>query len=472
MKMSSGQGVDVDIDKLRLQFEVAIKDELLRFERTRVELLECKLEKASLEHEISRLRERVKQLERGGGVESTPVGESRRMSFEDDGEGRKRSSLEAGTQTVVAAAKKRVKGDSAWTRDSPRMDTHVSSDDEDVEGEKMEGEECVLTNHAIIKLQKTSQAKMRPDGTVYFEPIAGLKFCHRCKRTSAEVAFSESRTSVCDPCDARIKELAAHKTPSEKLKGQSKSSTNDDPDEKPKMTEIHRRKLWNKMLGAIEAGDVQKCEEVRKECVRLAEKYTHAHSWDREIFVMCAWRSKSPIDVTNWALLNNASHERNCAEIDALRTAVERVPEAFNTKEDGTYISAREVLEHFVRCGFNVTCDILHTACAFGSLECIKYLKKAVSCCDFERWKDFKRPNGEINQIMHVAAQEGHVEVLKYLYDNDCDFSVEDAEQCLDLAENRKPKRAKNSELVIEWIKQTNEWRESQVRDLTEPEVQ
>jgi len=297
-KMSSGQGVDVDT--LRLQFEVAIKDELLRFERTRVELLECKLEKASLEYENSRLRERVKQLERVGGRESTPVGGSRRMSCEDDGEDRKRSCLEAGTQTVVAA-KKRVKGDSAWTRDSPRMDIHVSSDEDDVEGGKMEGEECVLTNNAIIKLQKTSQAKMRPDGTVYFEPIAGLKFCHRCKRTSAEVAFSESRTSMCEPCDARIKELAAQKTPSEKPKGRSKSATNDDPDEKPKMTEIHRRKLWNKMLGAIEAGDVQKCEEVRKECVRLAEKYTHALSWDREIFVMCAWRSKNPIDVANWA---------------------------------------------------------------------------------------------------------------------------------------------------------------------------
>lgn len=64
----------MDVDTLRLQFEVAIKDELLRFERTRVELLECKLEKASLEYENSRLRERVKQLERGGGGEDTPGG--------------------------------------------------------------------------------------------------------------------------------------------------------------------------------------------------------------------------------------------------------------------------------------------------------------------------------------------------------------------------------------------------------------
>ena len=461
----------MDVDKLRLQFEVAIKDELLRFERTRVELLECKLEKASLEYENSRLRDRVKELERGIGGESTPVGtpvgEFRRTSIEDEDEGRKRSCLKSGTKTVVEAVKKRAKSDSAWTRDSPRRDHDASFDDE--EGEKMEDEECMLSNHAIIKLQKTSHAKMRRDGTVYFQP-SGLKFCHRCKRTSADVAFAESRTSVCNPCDARVKELTARKTPSEKLKGQPKSTTTN-PDEKLKMNEIQRRIMWNKMLHAIEAGDVQKCEAVRKECVRLAEKYTHALCWDREVFVMCAWRSKNPIEVANWALMNNASRERNCAEIDALRTAVERVPESFNTKEDGTHISAREVLEHFVRCGFNVTCDILHTACAFGSLECIKYLKKAVPCCDFERWNDFKRPDGEANQIMHVAAQEGHVEVLKYLYDNDCDFSVEDAEQCLDLAENRKPKRAENSALVIEWIKQTDEWRESQVPNVNESEV-
>jgi hypothetical protein len=44
------------------------------------------------------------------------------------------------------------------------------------------------------------------------------------------------------------------------------------------------------------------------------------------------------------------------------------------------------------------------------------------------------------NELMLIAAQEGQVDVLEYLYEHDCDFSVEDANTCLELAKIRKPR--------------------------------
>jgi len=65
-----------------------------------------------------------------------------------------------------------------------------------------------------------------------------------------------------------------------------------------------------------------------------------------------------------------------------------------------------------------------------------------------------------MNELMLVAAQEGHVEVLKFLYDEDCDFSIDDAGSCLELAAERKPERAPGYEAVKEWIQSLPEWKE------------
>ena len=80
--------------------------------------------------------------------------------------------------------------------------------------------------------------------------------------------------------------------------------------------------------------------------------------------------------------------------------------------------------------------------------------------CDFQSaWSDFKRADGENNELMLTAAQEGQVDVLEYLYEHDCDFSVEDANTCLELAKIRKP-RAGNYDKVVAYIKSLPEWAE------------
>jgi len=317
-----------------------------------------------------------------------------------------------------------------------------------------------ITNHAYIKLRKTSHAVSGPNGQVVFTPIEGVKFCHRCKRTNREeAAFAENNNSICIRCNDRIKELAEARkgsgSPAKKLKLHLPPVA---PDGKRDLLRCERIDKWRKILKAIVAGDVDLLNKLKQQFEADKALYRNMIEWDQEIFQVAADSSKHPLRVINWALLNHA--KRDEINEGAIKCAVARKKTNETIPVDGSpYTPAVKVLKHLIKCKFPVTCDVLHTACAYGDVECVQYLKEHVPICDFTEWGDkFMRPDGEPNELMLIAAQEGHQQVLQYLYDNDCDFSIEDAHTCLHLAKARKPKRADGYDQVKAYIESLPEF--------------
>ena len=330
-----------------------------------------------------------------------------------------------------------------------------------------------ITANGRIKLQKTTTAKTGPNGEIILVPIPGVKFCHRCKRTNREgMDFHEHNFSTCIKCHDRVKEIEEARIAA----GLPRRGKGSSPRNKPKETKLppigadgkrdllayENKEKWSEMIKAVVDGDVQVCADVREKLIKDKQLYRNVVAWDKSIFSTAAFSSKNPIRVISWALANGASRDE--INEDALKCAVERKPHDTNEPTDGcAYVPAVKVLKHLHKSGFPATEDVIHTACAFGDVDCVRYLKENYECCDFENiWRDFKRSDGENNDIMIVAAQEGHVDVLKYLYENDCDFSVQDAEHAMRVATSRKPRRADGFEKVKEWMESTAEWRESQ----------
>jgi hypothetical protein len=216
------------------------------------------------------------------------------------------------------------------------------------------------------------------------------------------------------------------------------------------------------MFKAVVDADVQKCADIREALIDDKKLYSNVVAWDKNIFYIAILLSKNPICVINWALANGA--RRDEINEDVLRRVVERKPNDMNVPTDGrTYVPAVKVLKHLHKSGFPAKADVMHAACAFGDIDCVRYLKENYQSCDFEKsWRGFKRFDGKDNDIMIIAAQEGHVDVLKYLYENDCDFSVQDAQVAMQAAKDRKPCRADGFQKVKEWLESTNEWQELQ----------
>lgn len=126
--------------------------------------------------------------------------------------------------------------------------------------------------------------------------------------------------------------------------------------------------------------------------------------WDKLIFFIAAFLSKNSIRVISWALANGAL----CDEIneDVLKCVVECKLYDMNEFIDGcVYVLVVKVLKYLYKSGFSATEDVIYTACAFGDVDCVRYLKENYECCDFENiWCDFKRFDGENNDIMIVVV--------------------------------------------------------------------
>ena len=60
---------------------------------------------------------------------------------------------------------------------------------------------------------------------------------------------------------------------------------------------------------------------------------------------------------------------------------------------------------------------------------------------------------------MLIAAKNGHLPVLKYLYDNDCDFTEDDAREAISQVMNRDPSSPLGWHAVVQWLQSTDEYK-------------
>jgi hypothetical protein len=314
-----------------------------------------------------------------------------------------------------------------------------------------------LGPHMRVKLLKTTRLVTGRDGKTVREKIPGVLFCNRCKRTNVDNGAQFNSSATCIPCADRMKELSALKASGITL-GKSSAHRNDGTTGKRNLEWQVRNKEWFELVKAIRDGEDNKLADLKEHVIEMKQRFPNMVDWDQEIFCIAALESRHPIRVINWGLANGASKKE--INENAVRAAVERKQMDVNTREGCIFVPALKVLKHLHRCNFPIGCDSLHAACAFGDVDCVRYLKENVECCDFTRWENYKRYDGKMNELMLVAAQEGHVEVLKFLYDEDCDFSIDDAGSCLELAAERKPERAPGYEAVKEWIQSLPEWKE------------
>lgn len=335
-------------------------------------------------------------------------------------------------------------------RSRPQITRETQNDDLTIGVEGLE-----LTSHIRTRLLKTTRLVTGPGGEIVREKIPGVLFCQRCKRTNLHDGAQFKNNSTCIPCVDRVKQIDALKKDGIAL---DKAAARGNDGNKRNLEWQERNHHWFGLVKAIREGEDSELADFKERFIEMKQRFPNMVDWDREIFSVAAIQSKHPVRVINWGLANGASPKE--INENAVRAAVERTQTVLNTRDGGIYVPALKVLKHLHRCNFPISCDSMHAACALGDVDCVRYLKENVKCCDFEAWDNFERYDGEPNQLMLVAAQEGHAEVLKYLYDNDCDFSVEDAETCLELAKNRKPERAPGYEAVKEWIESLPEWKE------------
>ena len=70
---------------------------------------------------------------------------------------------------------------------------------------------------------------------------------------------------------------------------------------------------------------------------------------------------------------------------------------------------------------------------------------------------------------MLIAAKNGHLPVLQYLYDNDCDFTDADARDAIEQVMHREPSSPLGWHAVVRWIQNTDEYKAYRSVDEDDP---
>lgn len=124
------------------------------------------------------------------------------------------------------------------------------------------------------------------------------------------------------------------------------------------------------------------------------------------------------------------------------------------------YTSAVDVLRFLHKRNCTIDEDTLYCAAEFGELDCLKYIIEQVPGCRVANWPEHKTPKGHDNNLMAVAAKNGHLGVLQYLYDVGYDFAPEDAVECIWQTMNRSPSSPIMWHAVVRWVQSTEEYRQ------------
>jgi len=243
----------------------------------------------------------------------------------------------------------------------------------------------------------------------------------------------------------------------QKVKGKQRGAAGG----KKKLTDEDLANCYAAMHSFTDLGDVEKCEEMRKYFEVMAPKCSNPYVWWHEVVPCAARDSKRPIEVLTWALERGAPLDPKAA-----LSVCERAPHPLRTTAEGVYTSAVEVLRFLHERNCTIDEETLYCAAEFGELDCVRFMIDAVPGCRVANWSEHKTPKKKENNLMAVAAKNGHLGVLQYLYDVGCDFAPEDAAECIWQTMNRSPSSPINWHAIVRWVQSTEEYR--QVSDIVD----
>ena len=197
------------------------------------------------------------------------------------------------------------------------------------------------------------------------------------------------------------------------------------------------------LVGAACEGDIEALERNLSDIT---------FSWYSRLVCQVACHGVFPTRVIQYLLDKGARIDAGTGD-----HVVERVRCPACEAPDGTYESALDVLKFLYRIKpAVVTENTLYQACFYGELDCVRWMIETVPGLDVAEWPSNHTPDGHCNVLMVAAAQNSHLHVFKYLYDANCDFSVEDAEDAVKFAFERRQRRWCD---VVKFIKTTDEWK-------------
>ena len=279
------------------------------------------------------------------------------------------------------------------------------------------------------------------------------------------VAFAKPDDTMCIIC-RDLERNVSTPSPSQRFElRMSKPAARKRPDASPmltstasrkrKMSETELRDSYVIMHNAADIGDIEKCDELRLKFMRDKEEFDDPFVWTHELISCVARDGRRPIEVIEWAMKHGAKITKAAA-----KRAVERTPHK-DREHHGHYTSALDVLKFIHACKPNAIDDeTMYCACEFGEIECLQWMIENVDGCDVAQWDDRITPRGTPNELMLIAAQKGHVDILKYLYDEcDCDWTSDDAKEAIGFVMNAQPSSPLNWHEVVLFIQSTAEWR-------------
>ena len=234
---------------------------------------------------------------------------------------------------------------------------------------------------------------------------------------------------------------------------------------KRKLNDEQLAECYTVMHAAVDAGDLERCEELRKYFVRHEGKFSNPYKWDHELVACCSRDGRRPIATLAWAFSKGARRDAKAAFF-----ACERVDHELRRDEDGNYTDSLTVLQFLhEQGGVRIDYDTMYCACEFGNLACLEWMHQNIRGLRFADWPTSKNPQGQDNDLMLIAAKNGHLPVLQYLYDNDCDFTDADARDAIEQVMNREPSSPLGWHAVVRWIQNTDEYKAYRSVDEDDP---
>ena len=226
------------------------------------------------------------------------------------------------------------------------------------------------------------------------------------------------------------------------------------PSRKRKMYEEELRDAHVVMHSAADKGDIARCDELRQIFIDDKDKFDNAYAWHHELISCVARDGRRPIEVIEWAMSHGAKLTKAAA-----KRAVERTRHK-NREYQGRYTSALDLVKFIhSRSPKLIDDETMFCACEFGEMECLRWIIENVDGCKVCTWPNGRTPRGTPNELMLIAAQNGHVDILKYLYDNNCDWTADDAKEAIGFVMNAQPSAPLNWHEVVQFIQSTAEWR-------------